>query len=124
MKNFSVVVVDDNTVSRCLPRFILRPFAAYIEVFECGTGFDALDLIAANQITHLLLDISMPDMDGIKVAKMIRAASQHSEIRLIAYTADVFCKDVAYLKSVGFDDVIVKPLKSSDLLHALGILNT
>lgn len=122
MKKIMVVVVDDNLVSRLLPSFILRPFGTYVQVLECESGADALRLIEIHQITHLLLDISMPEMDGVKVVKKIRSASRYSEICLIAYTADALAKDVKYLKSVGFDDVLLKPLKSAELLHALGIL--
>ena len=122
MKKIRVVVVDDNFVSRRLPSYILRPFGMNIQVLECASGDEALCLIDTHQITHLLLDISMPGMDGIKVAKKIRSSSKYLEIRLIAYTADALAKDVVHLKSVGFDDVLLKPLNRERLLEALGIL--
>jgi CheY-like chemotaxis protein len=64
----------------------------------------------------------MPDMDGVNVAKKIREISKNSQVQLIAYTADALLSDLTYLKSAGFDDVLLKPLKSADLLHALEIL--
>jgi CheY-like chemotaxis protein len=123
MKKVTVIVVDDNLVSRLLPSFILRPYGSAAQVLECETGLDALRLIEIHQVTHVLLDISMPGMDGSKVAQKIREVSKYSEIRLIAYTADVLATDETYLRAVGFDDVLLKPLKSADLLLALGILD-
>jgi len=116
-----VVVVDDNLVSRLLPSFILRRFGLTVQVMECETGLDALRLMEIHQVTHVLLDISMPEMDGAKVAEKIRAVSNYSEIKLIAYTADA---NVTYLKHVGFNDVLLKPLKSADLLLALGLCDS
>jgi CheY-like chemotaxis protein len=122
MKKLMVIVVDDNLISRLLPSFILRPFGMYVQVLECDCGADALRLLEIHQVTHVLLDISMPEMDGLNVAKKIRAISKNSHVQLIAYTADALLLDQTYLKAVGFDDVLLKPLKSAELLHALDIL--
>jgi CheY-like chemotaxis protein len=122
MKKLMVIVVDDNLISRLLPSFILRPFGMYVQVLECDCGVDALRLLEIHQVTHVLLDISMPEMDGVNVAKKIREISKNSHVQLIAYTADALLSDQTYLKSAGFDDVLLKPLKSAELLHALDIL--
>lgn len=124
MKKIMVVVVDDNLVSRLLPSFILRRFSTFVQVLECECGADALRLIGIHQVTHVLLDISMPVMDGVNVAQKIRSVSKYSEIRLIAYTANAQVADISYLKSVGFDDVLLKPIKSAELLHTLDILES
>jgi CheY-like chemotaxis protein len=121
MNKLMIIVVDDNLVSRLLPSFILRPFGMYVQVLECDCGVDALRLLEIHQVTHVLLDISMPKMDGVNVAKKIREISKNTNVRLIAYTADAMASDVTYLKSVGFDDVLIKPLKSEALLHVLDI---
>ena len=117
-----VIVVDDNLVSRLLPGFILRPFGTLVQVLACECGADAVRLIGVHHVTHVLLDISMPVMDGVIVAQQIRSLSKYAEIRLIAYTANAQVADVAYLKSLGFDDVLLKPIKCAELLRALDIL--
>ncbi len=122
MNKLMVVVVDDNLVSRLLPGYILRPFDNYAQVLECDCGKDALRLLEIHQVTHVLLDISMPEMDGVNVAKKIREISKNLEVRLIAYTADAMLSNVAYWKSAGFDDVLLKPLNRAALLNALDIL--
>lgn len=123
MKKITLVVVDDNLVSRLLPGFILRPLLGMTAlVLECECGAEAMRLIEVHQITHVLLDISMPTENGIAVAKKIRSSSKHAGIRLIAYTADVLAMDVDYLKSNGFDEVLLKPIKRIDLLRALNVI--
>jgi CheY-like chemotaxis protein len=121
MKKMMIIVVDDNLASRLLPSFILRPFKESVHVLECESGFDALRLLEIHQATHLLLDICMPDMDGVNVALKIRSIPKYSQIRLIAYTANTQIADVMYLQSVGFDNVLLKPIKRGDLLRALDI---
>ena len=116
-----IIVVDDNLVSRLLPSFILRSFGTFIQILECECGADALRLLEIHQVTHVLLDISMPEMDGTDVAQEIRNVSKYSDVRIIAYTANAQISDVFYLKSIGFDDVLLKPIRSIELLHALGI---
>jgi CheY-like chemotaxis protein len=124
MTNLLVLVVDDNLVSRLLPSFILRPFSGQVQVVECETGIDALRLLETHHVTHVLLDISMPGLDGIQVAKEIKSKARSPHFRLIAYTADALVTNEARLKSVGFDDVLLKPLKSEALLKSLGLTPT
>ena len=124
MSKKMIIVVDDNLVSRLLPSFILRPLSAAVQVIESESGADALRMLEIHQVTHVLLDICMPNMDGVNVALKIRAVPKYSNIRLIAYTANAQMADVLYLKSVGFDDVLLKPINKADLFHALNILES
>lgn len=122
MKRITIIVVDDSLVSRLLPSFILRPYGTLVQVLECETGAKALRMMESHHVTHVLLDISMPSMDGIKVAQKIRADSRYATVQLIAYTADALVTDSSYLRSMGFDDVLFKPSRREDLLNVLGIL--
>lgn len=121
MKKIMLVVVDDNLVSRLLPKFILRSFDVHVQVLECETGAEALRLIEIHPVTHVLLDISMPMMDGMDVAKRIKANLKLSEIRLIAYTADAMFTHTSQFKSSGFDEVLLKPLHRESLFKVLAL---
>lgn len=124
MRKMMIIVVDDNLVSRLLPSFILRPLSTTVHVMECESGADALRMLEIHQVTHVLLDICMPNMDGVNVALKIRSMPKYSAIHLIAYTANTQIADLAYLQSVGFDDVLLKPIKRADLFHALNIVES
>lgn len=119
--NKVLLVVDDNLVSRLLPSFILQPFVEVIQVLECERGADAVHLLETNQVSHVLLDISMPDVDGLQIAKLIGNTFKSRGMRVIAYTADARAKDDLQLMAIGFDDILLKPLKREDLLRVLDL---
>lgn len=116
-----VLVVDDNLVSRLLPNFILKSYDSQVQVHECESGEEALRMLVSHHVTHVLLDISMPGLDGIQVAHSIRERAKLADVKLIAYTADVGMTHEPYLKSLGFDGVLLKPPSRADLLKALGL---
>ncbi len=116
-----LLVIDDNRVSRLLPGLMLQSFSEQIKVLECERGSDGLRLLESETVSHLLLDISMPDFDGIQVARAISDLSQSENMRLIAYTADARAMDDDAVKSAGFDEVLLKPIKSDDLMRVLDL---
>ena len=121
MQKIIVLVVDDNLINRLLPTFILKSLHPQVEVFDVTCGQDALKFIETHHVTHLLLDISMPGIDGIQVAQMIKNKSIFPSISLIAYTADSSMLDVPYAQSLGFDDVLLKPVDRYNLFKILGL---
>ncbi len=116
-----ILVVDDTLISRLLPGFMLKASYPEVTVFDCASGEDALQFIASQQITHVLLDISMPGLGGIQVARAIKEKSHSSRIKVIAYTADVEMLDKAYYKSLGFSDVLLKPIGRMDLIKVFDL---
>lgn len=121
MTNVFILVVDDNLVSRLLPGFILRSYNMLAQVIDCETAEDAMRMLQIHPVTHILLDISMPDMTGLELAKRIRSQEKYSNVKLIAYTANAKDDNVLLLTSEGFNDVLLKPLKSADLLAVLNL---
>jgi CheY-like chemotaxis protein len=119
--NKVLLVVDDNHVSRLLPSFILQPFFEVVQVLACERGAEAVRLLETHQVSHVLLDISMPDMDGLQVAKKISNTFKWCGIRVIAYTADARAEEDLQLMAIGFDDVLLKPLRREDLLRVLDL---
>lgn len=114
-----VIVVDDNLASRMLPAFILRPFP--LQVVECDCADALWPLLAQHEVSHVLLDISLPGAGGVEVAQKIRAEPKFAQLKLVAYTADARMTQAAWLTAAGFDAVLVKPIKRFDLLDALGL---
>ena len=119
MTNRVVIVVDDNLASRMLPAIILR--SSPVQVFECETAEGIWPLLAQHDVSHVLLDISMPGAGGVEVAQKIRAEPKFAQLKLVAYTADARMTQAAWLTAAGFDAVLVKPIKRFDLLDALGL---
>ncbi|MEY4726488.1 MAG: hypothetical protein RLZ36_1115 [Pseudomonadota bacterium] len=121
MRNLMVLVVDDNLVSRLLPGFMLKSLHPQVSVIDCENGDDALSLIRSHPITHVLLDISMPNLNGIQTAYRIKEIEKSINIELIAYTADASMDDDHYLKSLGFNCALLKPIDRLSLFRVLGL---
>jgi CheY-like chemotaxis protein len=116
-KSKSVLVVDDNGINRLLPGLILRPFGW--DVYEAEGGLEALEILRANSISSVLLDLSMPNVSGWEVLKDLRKDLFFEKIKVVAYTAFAQQEDVLHLISLGFDAVLIKPLTSVNLLAVL-----
>lgn len=113
----SVLVVDDNGINRLLPGLILRPFGW--AVYEVAGGLEALKILKDIEISCVLLDISMPDISGLAVLKVLRKKTEFQNIKIIAYTGQAQQKDINHLLGLGFDAVLIKPLTSVKLLSVL-----
>ncbi len=110
----TIIVVDDIASNRLLPGLILRPFG--FEVLECVSGQEAIALVAKTPAAVVLLDIDMPSLSGLAVLQWIKHCQQKQHIDVIACTANTAPKDAHNLLSRGFDAVLLKPIKSSDLV--------
>lgn len=121
MSSKLIIVLDDNKISRMLPGVLLRPYG--LTTLECGSGYEALEMIKIHHVNCMLIVISMPDFNGIDLLFAILSQSKYSAIKLIAYTADADLLNKNILLQQGFHEVLLKPLKANDLLVAIGMLN-
>jgi putative two-component system response regulator len=78
-------------------------------------------LLSKHPVTHVLLDISMPTLGGVDVLIAIKRTRHLRRLKLFAYTADALYADEKYLRLIGFDDVLLKPLQRDRLLAVLGL---
>lgn len=99
-----ILVVDDDdkvvsVVVDCLKK-------ADYEVITAGNGRDAIDLVASNLPDLVILDLVLPDISGLDVARDIR---QHTKIPIIMLTAKISEGDIVKGLQTGADDYITKP---------------
>lgn len=103
-----VLVVDDNAVNRKLACAMMRKRGWEAAEADCGlSGLASLDAAAYDAV---LLDISMPGMNGDEVCRQIRANDKTRHLRVIAYTAHAMECDREQIMSAGFDDILIKPV--------------
>src|SRR5690606_6524079 len=111
-----VVVVDDVTVNRSLLTDLLQPLGFVV------TGWadprEALDAIVADPPDLVILDLRMPGLDGIELARRIRAADIRQP-RLVLMSASVLSFDPQIAFDAGCDDFLPKPFRQDDLLDRL-----
>ena len=113
----SVLVVDDNAVNRKLAVALLKRRGMHVE--EADGGSAALEMLQGGRFDSVLLDISMPMMDGKEVCCTIRANPDLAKLWVVAYTAHAMASERQSIMAAGFDDLLVKPISSQDLLRAL-----
>lgn len=107
-----VLVVEDYADTRALMRFLLERFG--YEVLEAADGVGAVACVKETRPHLILMDISMPNMDGLMATRTIRAMSDCADIPIIAVTA--FGKTY-YDKAIdaGCNDLINKPVDFENL---------
>ena len=111
MKYNNILVVDDEKEIRDLLEINLRS-EGYI-VFKASCGNDALEILNREEIDLVVLDIMMPDMDGLEVCKKLRENSNIPILMLSAKSEDM---DKIQGIMTGADDYICKPFKSLELI--------
>jgi adenylate cyclase len=115
-----VLVVDDTSVARLLTDDILT--AVGIDVFEAENGAQALELARSQQIDAFLLDIKLPDMNGIELCRTLRSMDAYRSAPIIFVTALDQREVLQWAIEAGADDFIQKPLHAMVLRRRLANL--
>ncbi len=118
-----ILVVDDVSINRTLLKLMLKRYG--LDVQEASNGEAALKILETWKADLILMDLSMPVMDGIETVKVIRGSGTNglSASKIIAVTATQrYSRDE--LIASGFDDLMQKPFKEEDLLKRIGLENT
>jgi CheY-like chemotaxis protein len=111
----TIAVVEDNADNRLLLQAILGD---EFELVEYENGTDALAGIAANRPDLVLLDISLPGMDGNEILAEIRRDGRMRHLPVIALTAHAMAGDRERFLAAGFDDYITKPIVDENQLFS------
>jgi CheY-like chemotaxis protein len=107
-----VLIVDDNEQNLKLARDVLR--AAGFHTLAAASGAEAIALAAEQQPDVVLLDLRLPDMDGLEVARELRDGAQTRRIPVVALSALRFERDDAWLAEAGFAGSLVKPINVAE----------
>ena len=113
-KQQSILVVDDCPVSRGMAISILS--ACGYEAVECGSGTQCIDFLEREIPALILLDISMPDVDGFELLRQIRQRHAADAVPVLLVTASSDGKDVVRGLTTGANDYLVKPIDRTAFL--------
>ena len=103
-----VLVVDDNTRNRKLARDVLD--AAGFDTLEAATGVEALELAAEHEPDVILLDLRLPDMNGVEVVRQLREGEGTARIPVVAMSAISLREQSDWLETAGFAGSLDKPI--------------
>jgi two-component system, cell cycle response regulator DivK len=103
-----VLIVEDNDKNLELVQDILE-FRGF-RTLAASNGHQALELARSQQPSVILMDIQLPDTDGVRVLLQLRADELTARIPVVALTAFAMADDRARLLRAGFDGYVAKPV--------------
>jgi CheY-like chemotaxis protein len=108
-----IALVEDNADNRLLARAILED---HYQVAEYESGAEALAGLTADRPDVVLLDISLPELDGSEVLRRLRADERLRDLPVIALTAHAMAGDRERFLAAGFDAYVTKPIVDEQVL--------
>jgi signal transduction histidine kinase/CheY-like chemotaxis protein len=114
-KALSILIVDDNPINLLVARKMTQKFGA--RVTTADSGMAAVNLFQANEFDLVLMDIQMPDMDGLATTREIRKLNYRGPI--IALSASAYKEDIENSICAGMNDHLQKPFTEIDLFNKI-----
>lgn len=116
-ERFKVLLVEDNQMNKILVREILT-LNGY-EIIEARSGTEALKALAVSRPDVILMDLHLPEMDGITATRIIKSDEKNRRIPILALTASAMRGEEDKILSKGFDGYVAKPIEKKKLLEAI-----
>ena len=116
----NIMVVDDNPDIITIVKTILE--GKGYQVLSASSGQELLNLLADRKPDLIILDIMMPEMDGLEVLGRLKAVTETASIPVILLTAKVQYEDVLGGYKLGADYYITKPFTSTQLVNGINLL--
>ena len=117
MTGRKVVVVEDNELNMKLFREVLG--SSGYKTLEAETGERAVALTTEHRPDLVLMDIHLPDIDGVEALRRLRANERTASVPVLALTAQAMEGDQERFLAAGFDGYLSKPVNIADLLDAV-----
>jgi len=113
-----ILLAEDNLVNQRVGRLMLDKLGHHVDVV--ANGAEALQAVHELAYDVVLMDVHMPQMDGLEATRRIRAElPQQRQPRIVAMTASALLEDKEACHSAGMDGYLTKPVRSAELAAAL-----
>ncbi len=113
-----ILVVEDNQVNQKLALRILQQMGYRADI--ASNGLEAVESVERQTYDVILMDVQMPEMDGLEATRQILARWPANHPRIIGLTANALEGDREACLAAGMDDYISKPIRVHELVEALG----
>src|SRR5512136_2899061 len=112
-----IVMVDDEAAMRRLLKITLQTEG--YQVFEAGSGREAIDQVAACHPDLVLLDLGLPDLDGAEVIRLLR---EHTQVPIVILSVREQESEKIRALDAGADDYLTKPFGTGELLARIRVV--
>ena len=113
-----ILLVDDQPINRLMASNQLKQLGCTL-IEEAHNGLQALQRLRAAPFDVVLMDMQMPEMDGLEATRALRQLPLDKQPTVIAMTANAFSEDRQACMDAGMDDFLAKPVKLDTLKSAL-----
>ena len=117
MKGISILLVEDNKINQLVATELLKSQGFLVDVAE--NGKEAIQRVHEKNYDMVLMDIQMPEMDGLQATRFIRQEERFAELPILAMTANAMAGDRELCLEAGMNDHIAKPIQPSNLYRTL-----
>jgi len=117
LAGLNVLLAEDNEINQQVAKEVLEGFGAQVEI--AGNGRIAIERLRQSQFDIVLMDMQMPELDGLGATRAIRADATLPPVPIVAMTANAMEADRRACIDVGMNDFISKPFKPNELLAVL-----
>lgn len=112
-----ILLVDDVEINRMVALALLEETGVQVDTAEHGR--QALDMLNRTRYDLILMDIQMPEMDGLTATREIRKQPSHANLPIVAMTAHARASDREASLQAGMNDHLTKPVNQNELYHTL-----
>jgi CheY-like chemotaxis protein len=116
-----ILLVEDNPSNQLITTKILKTLGYQPDLAK--NGLDALQAIQTHSYDLILMDIQMPEMDGLTATKLIRQSPENSHLQIVAMTANILPEDRQAYFDAGMNDYISKPINIREIMQLVSGLN-
>jgi CheY-like chemotaxis protein len=113
----AVLVVDDNDDIRFMIRYLLEQRGC--RVLEAADGLEAVESAHRFQPDLILMDLSLPGLDGTGALSLIREETASRDMQVVAVSGHAAAEDIDAARAAGFDDYLIKPINLEQLDRVL-----
>lgn len=118
-RGIRVLLADDNAVNMALNVRMMASIMPDANLTEVSNGADAIQACEEVHFDLILLDVQMPEVDGIEATKQIRQMKQYQDTPIIGITAGNVSGEKERCLEAGMSDFLAKPIRQKDLFNAL-----
>ncbi len=111
------MLVEDNPLNQHVASAILKTKGCVADI--ANDGFEAIEKVSQTPYDLVLMDIQMPNMDGLQATKVIRNELFMSELPIIGLSANAHDEDAKKALATGMDDYLTKPIDADKLFKTM-----